>query len=104
VGKVIRTPVRRTQTIAARSPSSCPRVAARRASPVALAATGPFSRPWSDLYNWNELVGFQDHASPTGWRTPRSAAAALAITPGTSIPARGCPIRFGGRLLLITTL
>jgi multiple sugar transport system permease protein len=58
--------------------------------------------------NWNELVGFQDHALAS-WLANSAfySLAALAITLGTSIPAGYAlaRIRFRGRrLLLITTL
>jgi multiple sugar transport system permease protein len=76
----------------------------------ALERRGPFSPgSWSDLVgNWNELLGFQDHAV-IGWLSNSAlySLAALAITLVISIPAGYAlaRLRFRGRRpLLITTL
>lgn len=76
----------------------------------ALERRGPFTPgSWSDLVaNWNELIGFQDHAV-VGWLANSAlySLLALAITLAVSIPAGYAlaRIRFRGRrLLLVTTL
>jgi multiple sugar transport system permease protein len=79
-------------------------------SGAALQRTGPFTPgSWSDLTgNWNELIGFQDHAV-VGWlrNSALYCLTALLLTLATSIPAGYAlaRIRFRGRrLLLVTTL